>query len=118
MVRSSRAGHGPYRIVLDDITGSVIHTPACEAWTHGRRLCRHVLRALALAEEPEATFVEDVVALWRQEAWRDKEAFATACVQGAERAKAQRQAITEWEMSRVRPAVSAEDAIREFGGVG
>lgn len=60
-----------YRIVrqqdIPDVTdGYIVHSPACKAWEFGHRECRHVRRAVELAEEPELTFLNDARERWEQ----------------------------------------------------
>lgn len=48
-----------YTIARDE-QGVIFHVHACELWRFSsRRDCSHVARAIALAEQPEATFLED-----------------------------------------------------------
>ncbi len=59
---ASRPGR-VYRLAREhrgDGDGVLVHSPPCERWEHGHRHCRHVTRAIALAERPEETFFADV----------------------------------------------------------
>lgn len=48
-----------YTIARDE-AGVIWHVHTCELWRFsGRRMCSHVKRAIALAEQPEATFIDD-----------------------------------------------------------
>ena len=46
-----------YHLVRDEVTGSVIHSPACKAWLFGHRRCSHLKAAIARAEQPAAAFM-------------------------------------------------------------
>lgn len=48
-----------YTIARDE-QGTIWHVHTCELWRFSsRRMCSHVKRAIELAEQPEATFLED-----------------------------------------------------------
>lgn len=54
-----------YRIARGQ-DGTVYHIHACERWKFGHvYLCSHVKRAVALAEQPEATLLDDLRKLWQ-----------------------------------------------------
>lgn len=62
-----------YTIARDE-QGVIYHVHACPRWRFAkgtvggqdRRMCRHVKEALALAESPELTFIERMVARYKQ----------------------------------------------------
>ena len=55
-VRSKSEPGRSYRIARDE-NGTIWHPGACTAWQYGRRLCRHVRHAIAMADEPEQVFL-------------------------------------------------------------
>ena len=69
LIPSSRTGHGPYRMVRQSHTGRMLHIPACEAWTHGHRNCRHVQESVYRSEQPGSAFYEDVDRMLSESAW-------------------------------------------------
>ena len=56
----SKSKPGVVYKIARDARGAIWHVSACELWRFSpRRDCSHVTRAIALAEQPEATFLED-----------------------------------------------------------
>lgn len=120
-IPSSRRGHGPYRLVRDSVTGVVIHRPACEAWQHGRRHCRHVQDAVHRTEQPASAFLAAVDALRLKGDWwlgtedEDELRFGAQVVRLCIDALRQQAKLAEEYEIRTRDKPSSDDAIREFG---
>jgi len=97
-VPSASRARRAYRVTRDE-AGVIRHAPPCEAWTYGRRPCRHVKRALDLADRPEQTYLEDVIAAWHAGGWHPKgrDEYACGVFRGALAARARRQEIEAFE---------------------
>ena len=124
-VASSRPGHGPYRIIRDRTTAQIIHQPACEAWRHRPRVCRHVAEALRRSEQPAQSFLEDVRQLLGADEHRDPAgypiSFRAAVQRAYEQARDQIEATRLDDQLRASLAALSDkervdDAVVAFGG--
>lgn len=123
-IPSSRPGHGPYTIARGAAAG-IAHYPRCEAWVHGRRMCRHVREALLLAEHPAQAFMEQVHAILSKPGWYQAEQAVSAlaavkrALDDARRQLAENESAARYRAER--EATPQEErgaqAVAEFGGV-
>lgn len=101
-----------YRVARFAVERCVVHVPACPAWRAGRRRCRHLHRALMVAEEPLRTLAVDILEAWAAGGWRPgqpREEFGAAIYRAAQDAVAQLDRLDEWDGVTHRPATTPAD---------
>jgi hypothetical protein len=118
-IPSSRKGRRPYRVSRDALTGTILHVPACEAWTYGRKLCRHLSEAHNRSWHPERTFFEVVDALLKSSTWWASPECAAkrdmaVIVRYRDEARAGREQIAEADRLASRAPVTEADVAEFF----
>jgi hypothetical protein len=106
-----------YRIARLAVERCIVHQPACRAWRAGNRRCRHIARALAVAEDPLRTLALDIVEAWEaggHQRGPNREEFGAALYRSAQEAILQVERLDEWDTILHQPKPTGEEAYAEF----
>lgn len=107
-----------YRVARLHVERCVIHQPPCRAWRAGNRRCRHLDRAVMVAEDPLRTLALDIVEAWEAGGWRPgapRDEFGAAIYRSAQEAIQQMGRLDWWDDNEHRPTVTGADALAELG---